>query len=610
MLLSLPFALTAKASSTESAVIDMHGAKTWLGSTSNWSKKWDEDNFEDVTGKDVSYGGDLTVKAGKVDDINVSGNSSKLIVKNVTVGDLYCAGKIDIESSSVQSVESEDDITVSKSTVHGSVISDDGDITLKDGSIIKSNVSGKDITLSASATIKVSGPITGKGHIYLNNCTLSAQKFCGDSSGTLEVNKYSSTLPPVEDMKNIIADSSSDVKINSNVVADSLYIQDKAEFNTDSTLELDTLQGPGTLYFNSGKLTVHDDITGKPLFIFRNTVSNGTVAFRADENSVNINDVTIYDYQLDVDTSGGYDVFKLKNDLTDGISFGISVLSVASGKPGTVNANVKPALSKFAEGTKIKWEIYGDSSFSLSENNSGESCTVSLDSSSTGMHSATLSAYLVDKSGDRLTDYRSDSCLVKSGYDDTTNTNNGSSGNITLDTSAVSILPGNTYWVLATTNTSQMPHAMSYNSSIAKVGPGKAVKDKNGNAAWIYPVTGVSAGKVTIDIDGQKMLAKVSSGIIVDTASYTMAPGGKYCIGVQVKGLDESRLSVYTTGSCCSVQLLKNQNGNRIYQVTADQTGSGYVVFYINNGEVISTQISVQSGAKAGGKSARLVALA
>ena len=610
VLAALPFApVTAEASSSDAAVIDMHGAKTWLGTTSSWSKKWNEDNFEDVTGEDVRYSGSLTVKAGSVDDITVNGSNSKLIVKDVKAGDIYCEGKTEITDSSVKSVESDGDITVSDSTARGSVVSDNGEVTLKDGSVVKGDVTGDDISLPSGATVSVSGSITGKDHIYLDNCTLKAQKLCGSDTCALQADNYKSTLPPLVDMDDIIVEDG-ELTSNDDILAGSLYIKDGAEFITNSALELDDLQGPGTLYFNAGKLIVHSGITGSPLFVFKNTVSNGTSAFKADKNCVSTSDVRLYDYQLQVDTSGGYDVFKLRNDLKEGLSFNISVLTVSKNSPGTVSATVKPALSKFADGTKIKWELYGDdSAYSISASSTGESCKVSLSGSSSGMHSATLTAYLVDKKGDRLSDYRSDSCLVKSGYDDIFTTTS-SSGSVKLDTDYVSLLPGNTYWVLATTSASQMPHAMSYNSAVATVGAGKQVKDKSGNQAWLYPVTGVSSGKVTIDIDGQKMLTKVSSGIIVDTASYTMAPGGKYCVGVKVKGVQSGKLSVYTTGSCCSVNLLKDTNGDRLYQVTGTQAGSGYVVFYIEGGEVISTKIDVQNGAQAGGKSARLVALA
>lgn len=606
LLLFLPESLSASAS-TADAVIDMHGDKTYLGTSANWSKRWNADNFDDYTGKDVSYGGSITVKSGKVGNISVSGDSSKLIVQGGTMDDIYSDGKMDIKKGDVKSAEARSDITVSGGSIRHDVISDEGDVTLNNTVSIGGSVKGKNISLNSGAIIKVTGTITGTKQIYLNKCSLTTRGFSGDNTGSLEVKSYDTYLPPIENIEGIVADANNKVMVNDKITAESLYIKDKAQFITTSSLELDTLQGPGILCFNAGKLTIHCDVSDNPLLVFNNAVSSGTVAFKADEGAVSEDEVELYDYGLEKDTSGGYDEFKLKKVVANGLLLDKSKLSVSSKSSGTVRATTKPVLSKFADGTKIKWELYGDTSaFSISPNTSDNSCSVSLSSSTTGTHKATLTAYLVDAKGDRLSDYKSDSCIVQTGYaDDTDDTD------LKLDTGTVSILSGNKYCVLATTNSTSMPHAMSYNSSVATVGAGKAVKDKNGNSGWLYPVTGISKGKVTIDIDGQKMITNVSAGILMDTASYTMSPGGKYCIGVQIKGLDESKLDVYSVNSCTDVQLIKKGNdGKNIYRVTAMQTGIGYVVFSITGGQMVTAEINVQNGAAAGGKSARMVALA
>jgi hypothetical protein len=90
----------------------------------------------------------------------------------------------------------------------------------------------------------------------------------GDSSGQLVVNKYSSTLPPLSSFDTVTIKNGTAASADETIVAGTLSIEDKADFSTTSTLELDTLSGPGTLYLRAGKLTVHDEIEEKPLFVF------------------------------------------------------------------------------------------------------------------------------------------------------------------------------------------------------------------------------------------------------------------------------------------------------------------------------------------------------
>ena len=151
---------------------------------------------------------------------------------------------------------------------------------------------------------------------------------------------------------------------------------------------------------------------------------------------------------------------------------------------------------------------------------------------------------------------------------------------------------------------------MSYNSAVATVGVPSAARDRYGNPGWIYPVTGVGKGQVTIDIGGQKTIATVSSGITIDTAAYTMSPGGKYIVGVRVSGVDQSRLWAYADNGCLSVEYAGRSGNILLYRLTGQSAGATGATFAIAGGGSVRTQVTVRDGAKAGGSSARLVALA
>lgn len=606
--LSAPPAFAA----SSSAAIDMHGAKTYLGSVSDWGKTWNEDNFQAVTGDDVSYDANLTVKSGTVGDVNLSGSSSKLTIQGGTMDAVSCDGPAEIKDGDMKSVDASGDLKINGGNIRHDVSCDE-EVTLSGTVKIGGSLEAKEVTISSGAKVSIAGTIKATENLNLNNCTLKTKGIDGDDTGSLNISKYTDTLPTLSNLKEIAVKNNTTVTADEKIEAGELYITDKSEFSTSSSLQLDTLTGPGTLYFPAGKLTVYDEIEKKPLLIFRNHVSKGDTAFYADSDLVDEDDVRLYDFGLEAkNDNGAEDRFLLTNAFRDGITLDRQSLSLDSGGSATVKANVQPAFSNFATGTKIVWELYGDTSvFSKSVDSGGLSCKISVPSSVKGMYKGTLIAYLEDSHGDRLEDYKSDSCVLSTGYsDDTNNSNNSSNGSSTLDTSTVSILTGDRYCVLARTSSATAPHAMSYNSSVATVGAGMSVKDSSGNPAWLYPVTGTGKGQVTIDIGGDKMVANVSAGIAIDTSSYTMAPGGTYVIGVTAKGVGGNTIWASSDQSCVSVQFLKKSGNTLLYRISGKTVGTASITFSISGGGSVHTAVTVQNGAKAGGTSARLVALA
>jgi hypothetical protein len=578
--------VTAHAAQSD-LVIDKRGAKTYVGTAAAWGKTWDEDSFEEVTGKDVTRSDNLTVKNGDVKDITLNGSDSKLTVLNGTIN----------------SIETEGDITLTKGTVKRNV-SSDAKITFNGDIKIGGTCFAQEIASSGSATATVTGTVIGYDKITLTGKAIKSNGFSGNNQGTLLVNSYTLPLPAITDMEAVTVDG-----INTaygRIDAGTLTLNQKAELTANSTIEVDTLSGPGTLSYYAGKLTVNSYIQNKPLFYFLNPVGNGTVAFRSDSSSIDETDVRLFDYELDRDYSGGHYQFALKNSIREGITLEPSSVSVSSKNSALVKANVRPDFSKFAEGTKIVWELHGDTTaFSISPDTSRNSCRVTLNSGKPSSSKATLRAYLVDKNGERLSDYKSDSSVIT--VEGTTSPTDNSG--LALDTSSVTIPVGDTYWVLAVTNSSTPPTQISYNSAVATVGAAKAYSD-GGKTGWLYPVKGISRGGVTIDIGGQKMIAKIAGGsIVVDTASYTMAPGGKYMVGVKMHNVGKNDLNVYSENSCTSVQYAgKTPNGLDLFVVRGEAAGNGAVVFSLTGGQSVRTVINVQNGAAPGGVSGRLVA--
>ncbi|MGX8700402.1 hypothetical protein [Caproiciproducens sp.] len=603
IVLSAPVAVQA-ASSDE--IIDKHGAKTYQGTASAWGTTWNEDNFTEVTNSNVIASGSLTIKAGEIKDVTVSGSGSKVTISGGTMSDVDCGGSAELSGGTVGSLEANGNMVLKGGTVKRDARSDQK-VTISGKVAVGGSVIGNEVAASGSTGSTVSGSIQADGAITLTGNGLKVKELDGEDTATLNLKSYSGKLPYLTDMGSIVVDAGSTVTANGSVYAGNLTIAQKGEFVTASWLELDTLTGPGTLSFNTGKLTIHNGISGKPLLNFNNSARNGQTAFQADRGMVGEDEVLLYDFELERETSddGDMDEFVLNNSLKEGVTLSKSSVALDGKNPVTVSASVKPSFSQFAEGTKVVWELHGETGgFTISA--SGLSCKVSAKGTPSESYRATLIAYLVDKRGDRLADYRSDSCVLTYGAP-----SQSSGSGLTLDTYAVTIGAGDTYWVLAVTDSKTPPAAMSYNSPVATVGAGAAY-NKNGKIGWLYPVTGVAKGGVTIDVGGEKMITAIAAGsIVVDTSSYTMSPGGKYYIGVKIGGIDRKKLNVHSQNACTTVDYAgKNKSGLDLYVVTGGQTGVGAVVFEIIGGQSVQTQITVENGAKPHGVSARLIAAA
>lgn len=618
LLLNAPLSSPASAASGD-GVINMRGTKTYIGLESDWSKTWDASNFEEVTGDDATWGGNVTVKAGTVASLNASGN---LTVTGGTVGDASCSGKATISGGTLKSIDAGGDISMTGGSVKHDMTSDGGDVTLNGtftvgGSVtaqsetlfsggtvtVSGSVTAADVTLNSSATAKISGTVEVTGTLLLNKGTFTASKIDGNGEGKIEADGFSGQMPTLYDINDFQVDSNQKVILNQKLSLDTLYLESGSEFVDYSEVEADYVSGSGTLCVDSGELTVHQGVSGNPYLLFNDPVSAGTTAFRADGGAVSEDDFQTYGYNFNETSSGSSALFRLESAGSQGLALDQSSLTVGVGSSSTVHASVSPSFSQYATGTRIVWQLDGDSSaFSISPDSNGINCKVSAASSVSGRHKAILTAYLADSSKNYLSDYRADSCILSTGYTDQTS--------VSLDTSYVSMLVGNSYSVLATTNASVAPTATSYNSSVAAVTGTKAVRDKNGNPGWLYTVTGQGNGSTTIDINGSQMSVTVNSGILMDTMSYTMAPGASYCAGVLARGVDETGISVYSGSASARVAFYKKgSDGMILYRITGVQAGSADIVFAVSGGQSVKMSVTVAQGAASSGKSARLVAL-
>ncbi len=504
LLSSLP--VSAGAYSDDRMIINKHGSGTYMGPEDAWSQKsWDSRDFTEVTGEDVVSSDDVIIKGGKVGSVTVS-NGCSLTIYDGTASDVDCSGSIYMTGGTVNSLESDDGISISGGTVRSDVHAQES-VTLSGKLTVGGNVSANNITVYATSgnTTNVYGGFSFPGKMTMQGTSYNFGPIDGQLSGTLLLKNFSGKLPACTNLGEIDAGPGTVVTTGESMDIDSLKLEENSVFSTTSTLKVETLQGPGTLSANPGSLTVGTAISDYPVLDFYGTVTDGTTVFQAKSGAVAPSSVTVFGYGLTKqESSSGYDSFVLRALTGNGVTLDTSSVTLPSGGYATVKATVNPNPSGLVSGSKLHWKLIDPTSkFSISDS-SDATCRIYLSSSAgTGTYQARLAVYLVDNDGDILMDYKSASCALSSGA---TVASTGSG--ITLDTSNVTIPTGRTYSVLAITNSSTAPSAMSYNSAVAVVG--KPVKySYNGKSGWLYPVKAVAKGGVTIDIGGQKMLVTV-----------------------------------------------------------------------------------------------------
>lgn len=506
LFISVPVAADAVSSSTE--VINKHGSETYMGTYASWNKSWDEDNFTEVTDEDIDTDEDLIIKGGTVGNVTVS-DGSGLTISGGTMEDVSCEGNIEMSGGKANSLQSDEDITVSGGKVSEDVDADNS-VTLDGGLSVGGGVSAEDVTVEAtdsSGKTAVEENISFTGEMILEGSYYSIGEIDGQDSGTLELADSAGTLPDLMNVTGLSLTADSRISTSDSFDINSLSISGGSEFIAGSTVNVGTVAGPGALAFSAGKLTIGEGISDSPVFDLSGTAAVGVMAFKADSGSVSTDEPVIFGYGLSKDSSSDYyDYFTLTSPTGSGVTLNSSSITVPAGSAVTVAATISPSLSQLPDGTQLCWKLLDpNSKFTITSSASAYTCSVYFPSSSDStVYRATLAAYLADSSGNVLTDYRSALCTITSSPASSAAASSG----ISLDTRTVKIPVGHKYYVLAITNANTPPLQISYNSAIAVTGKASAYSYQ-GRTGWLYPVTAIARGGVTINIGGQTFVATV-----------------------------------------------------------------------------------------------------
>ncbi|HEX2986515.1 MAG TPA: hypothetical protein VHO71_06860, partial [Caproiciproducens sp.] len=333
LLVSVPVSANAIADDTQ--VINKHGTRTYMGAYSAWNdNSWDSENFTDVTGENVETSDNLIIKGGKVGNVSVD-DSADVTIYDGTAADVTCDGCITMAGGSANSLKSSQDINISGGLVQKNVEAEQA-VTLTGKLTVCGGVTGNDVTVYSSTggsdMTAVTGTVSFSDLMTLEGKNYKFGGVDGQSSGTITLSDLTGTLPTLSNTTGIRVKSGSTVTADKSLDFGSLFIEDGGVFLANSSLQVGTLGGPGTLLVKSGSLTVTSAVSDHPILDFNGTAGNGTNVFRASSGTVAPGDVTVCGYSLTkTANSDGYDYFSLAPSKGDGVSLSPSSVTVKSG---------------------------------------------------------------------------------------------------------------------------------------------------------------------------------------------------------------------------------------------------------------------------------------
>ena len=419
---AIPFSASApvSAGSCVTQVIGTRGSKSYMGTYDAWAaKKWNPDDFTDVTGEDVDYSGPLMIRGGTVGNVTLSGDLADLTVYGGSSADIQCDGSIDVLGGSTGSLSSEDDVSIRNGTVRGNVEARDT-VRLIGRASVSGDVSGNDVDVyatSGSGPVTVSGTTAFSGVMTLFGPNHSFGGLDGQSSGTLKISGFAGVLPSVASAEGISMEANSAASVSGSLSLRALTLAEGSDLAVLSGLSVDTLTGPGAVTIRPGGLMINSGAVNSPVIDFYGAGADGVSAFSAKSGAVSANSVLSFGYGFirNSAANGMSDGFTLKALSGNGVSLGASSAVLRAGKSVSVKARVTPGLPEMPKGTQLCWKLIDPYSvFAITPNASDGSCNIRLQDfrDTTTTAKADLAVYLADSSGSPLLNCRSALCMV------------------------------------------------------------------------------------------------------------------------------------------------------------------------------------------------------
>jgi hypothetical protein len=535
------------------------GASTTLNISSATTGKLDLDD---------AFAGKVIINDSKVGDVNAKKGAAD-ISGTSTVGNVKCDGEITVSSGNVGDIESDTaDVTIN---------ANDDDKTTNVGTVqakLKTSIDNGDSKVVAKCLLAKDDTST----IELSGNNITATKIDMDyRKATLSIGDFQGKLPAPVNGKNATietTDDDADVTFTGAATVDSLSLNDSSKVTFDTSLKAGDITGSGTIKLPLGSLYVTSSVSGSPVLKFSNDFKVGDTAFKADSDSVDVDDFDGFGFTVTKSAGSTIDTFKIASAKFAGLLITPSSARIAKGTQyaQTFKASAYPSGTVIPSGDKVAWDFSGsDTNFKYTANADGTYTVevIAVDPTFASENEGKVIAKLVDENGDEDTDYTETDCAVTAlAVPDAT---------FTSDTGAtLTVAQGASYTFKITTLDGKEPtFSVGSNAfSVTKVG-------KSGNA-YFYKITATGAVKTSVGVYVNGVRSTVAtigaSAVKIDTTKLSLKTGASYTFKVSGTTVAPS----FTSGNTAVVKVVSSSAsaGSYFFKVSGVKAGSTGI--YVN----------------------------
>lgn len=423
--------------------IGKYGTNTYV-----YSGSLDKDSVKDATkttkvnGYDVSFQNGATVTvADKASVTKISGKIAKISIDESSVSEIALADgaatEITVSDAKVGDIDYGDQngsLTVDSPKADVGNVKDATAVTVTGGKV--GNIASKDVTItpddddyavtvgdiSASGLVTIdsgdskgvtTGTITATGDdsefdISGENDTIKGFDF--DYYGAeLKLDGFSGSIPAPKkadtlvDGASISTQQSGDkVTVTGDADISAVSIADESQIAFDSSVNVGSVDGSGTLIVGAGKLNVVSDASDVKLKLADASFKIGDVAYTSTHDTIDTDSFENYGFTVTKSESSSKDTFKIASVEFTGLAFAKSTVDIANGYSETFQATPYAPGTQIPDGYHIQYTLDGtDTIFEGVENENG-TYTVNVkgyDTTFPSENKATLTAELVDTDG-------------------------------------------------------------------------------------------------------------------------------------------------------------------------------------------------------------------
>ncbi len=535
------------------------GAATSLSiSSANVGKIDLDDAFAGKVNINDSKSGDIKAKAGQVD---ISGES--------TIGNIECDGDIHVGSGNVGDIKSNKGAVTIEAT--------DDDKTTNVGKV---QASGKiDINNDDSkVAVKTLFAKEDNSSFALTGDSISVGTIDFDyRDATLSIGDFQGKLPAPVNGKNAgieTTDEDADVSFTGAATVNSLDLNDSSKVAFDTSLKVGDVTGSGSIKLPLGSLYVTSSVSGSPVLKFSNDFKVGDTAFKADSDTVDVEDFDGFGFTVSKSTGSTIDTFKIASAKFAGLMITPSSARIAKGTQyaQTFKATAYPSGTVIPSGDKIAWDFSGnDTNFKYTANADGTYTVevIAVDPSFASENTGKVIAKLVDENGDEDTDYTETDCTVTAlATPDAT---------FTSDTpAAITVAQGANYTFKITTLDGKEPtFSVGSNAfTVTKMG-------KSGNS-YFFKITATGAVKTSVGVYVNGVRSTVAtigaSTVKVDTSKVTIKTGASYTFKVTGTSVAPS----FTSGNTAVAKVVSSSASAGAYFFKVSAVKAGSTGIYVN----------------------------